>query len=1355
MNQKNLKLHPSLQGSSEPGALPDGLKKPKWFFRSCQPSNQLKSILNMNLNLTNKLRATLGGLLLVAAASVSAQQKFKWTNYDSLPTSITPSGMLVDVLSLNFDPSTHRGNANDPTTDLNTSHQLRSQLNRFSFGQLDTFSFTQELQDIGAQTRGQYQRALVVNLFRGEILDPIGPDSLHFAFDTTSGNFRLANPNYVAPTRTFITASLSFPELLTFNDSLIIPSALFKTNLSGTPQFKAQLSNGQIINLNMNQPYAFSTLMSGTLTFGANYTLNLILEFNGQMHYVNVPVVAKPVSTSFSEVVKYFNRYSDAPCNLYYPYEPSETRLTRLYPTSAMNKPVIIVEGFDPDENPNDNIYGTIQTEAYTHGIASSQSQIGKIKDLVDHLRSRGHSVFVFDYKNPGQRVESHAFSLINAIKWVNDNKTDDEEIIIMGASMGGLVSRYALTYMEKFDCKHCVKAYISFDAPHQGANIPVGLQYMVRSFAQKLDNISPSVKVKYNNTLLTDAAKQMLIFHISPDAANLRTTLYSELNNMGMPKYCKNFTVVNGNLNNQKLGHILPGDNLYSLDLGYTRVINTYFAKVHTTSYLNNSTSVHDFYLLNLNNHPISHKTNQHINFDNYPGGTVGTGDEIMKEINESLDKQKLLKTKRHIVVGSHNFIPIFSALNLIQYEYGGVIQPNDILKVWDGYYAPSTNEKHVEITNANLNWMYDLIAKLDAKPDAQLPNSFGNVYNYSFNEFAPVKSVQVNSNGKLWFNKDGRTAYQQSFNVIAPPKARKWRTSSCGAVIKMMNGSQMQVGDGLTRTAELTIGKGSTLELHPQSHLVITEGSKLIIEEGANLVVHPNTIIDLTGANAILEINGKLILENGATFKFASVANGSKLVWGAKLDAINNYNLYTTAPGAAFEIQGNKFFTLVLKSGAIIQPPAAFRSQGFELANFSLRGITVELHDGAVIDVASKLDVYQTTFNGMQPRTSSALRTYGQANTYIRANIFNNLHVGIEALNSTLNNPIEILSCVFQDNRYGAIIDGGSNSKVISGKAIGNDFGILIQNGAAFNEVRSTQFLNNHNGISQEQSCDLYVIGASFINNSSAGIIANGYAPTTVACSYFENNGIGISANGALNISMSHQLVGSAYTGGDNHFFANQLAIYLNNADIFLDNGFNSFTPLMMNNPMSIQGNLPVFTVYPAPMNIPARNNYWIGLAQNSQLTNANNRAYHILRGTGLVRLTGVVIPGARPKCNIVEQVNEDPMLPPVLPGIIPGAPNAGGDLSTSLPSFNKTITELYPNPTKGNIAVKGLLDDEQVLINVMDVSGKIVANYVLNPVEGLVKFNLPSDLANGAYQIKVTQFNEMSNHQIILNR
>jgi hypothetical protein len=56
-----------------------------------------------------------------------------------------------------------------------------------------------------------------------------------------------------------------------------------------------------------------------------------------------------------------------------------------------------------------------------------------------------------------------------------------------MGMSMGGLVARYGLAQMVRNGENTQVRLLITHDSPHRGAHVPLGIQYMVKTFAENV----------------------------------------------------------------------------------------------------------------------------------------------------------------------------------------------------------------------------------------------------------------------------------------------------------------------------------------------------------------------------------------------------------------------------------------------------------------------------------------------------------------------------------------------------------------------------------------------------------------------------------------------------------------------------------------------------------------------------------------------------------------------------------------------------------------------------------------------------------------------------------------------------
>ena len=91
-------------------------------------------------------------------------------------------------------------------------------------------------------------------------------------------------------------------------------------------------------------------------------------------------------------------------------------------------------------------------------------------------------------YKKGNDYMQRNAYLVEDVIKWVNSVKQGTQQNVVLGQSMGGVIARYALRDMENQlastgnqTWNHKTNLYISHDAPHQGANMPLSIQYFAR----------------------------------------------------------------------------------------------------------------------------------------------------------------------------------------------------------------------------------------------------------------------------------------------------------------------------------------------------------------------------------------------------------------------------------------------------------------------------------------------------------------------------------------------------------------------------------------------------------------------------------------------------------------------------------------------------------------------------------------------------------------------------------------------------------------------------------------------------------------------------------------------------------
>ena len=247
-------------------------------------------------------------------------------------------------------------------------------------------------------------------------------------------------------------------------------------------------------------------------------------EVNEVVSKLNVIYSNEELNQKFNQNIIGFTSETTAPPNIE-PYGETPLKgwgeMEIFYSAdNILDKPIFVVDGFDPLDTRNINsIY-----QALNFGS-------GNLGDIV---RDNGYDVVVLNFPTyfreqdqvwvygGADYIERNAMLLVELIKMINDQKVGDNENVVIGPSMGGLISRYALNYMESIGVDHETRLYISFDAPHAGANVPIGFQHMFNYLAYGLDTwvgdfSVESLRPVVDGMLKSPAARQMLWDHFEP----------------------------------------------------------------------------------------------------------------------------------------------------------------------------------------------------------------------------------------------------------------------------------------------------------------------------------------------------------------------------------------------------------------------------------------------------------------------------------------------------------------------------------------------------------------------------------------------------------------------------------------------------------------------------------------------------------------------------------------------------------------------------------------------------------------------------------------------------------------------
>jgi len=290
-------------------------------------------------------------------------------------------------------------------------------------------------------------------------------------------------------------------------------------------------------------------------------------------------------------------------------------------------KPIIIVDGFDPsDKRKIDDcdcysdpvcqeankdkvtgIYNPINHKSFVELMNYEDTSVTPVikTNLITELRIRGYDVILVNqptYKTQGVTVdggadfiERNARAFIELVREVNAKlqaNGSTEKLVVLGPSMAGQITRYALAYMEKkfaetgeAQWQHNTRIWAAFDSPNHGANAPLGDQALIKMFA---DAENDSEAKKSLSELQSIAANEMLINYSKTSPAvdnqissynNFDLDLDSNYSNastisQGMPNDAGN-PYFKEHYNNQFNTNGLPNSHGFPMNLRKLAIVN------------------------------------------------------------------------------------------------------------------------------------------------------------------------------------------------------------------------------------------------------------------------------------------------------------------------------------------------------------------------------------------------------------------------------------------------------------------------------------------------------------------------------------------------------------------------------------------------------------------------------------------------------------------------------------------------------------------------------------------------------------------------------------------------------------
>jgi Secretion system C-terminal sorting domain len=469
-----------------------------------------------------------------------------------------------------------------------------------------------------------------------------------------------------------------------------------------------------------------------------------------------------------------------------------------------VKKPIIIVDGFDPGDKRRIDFEECKKDPKCTDGKPELREDtylslsklmeytVGTTKtSLIDKMTKENYDVILVNFPyyqkiqndlNSGEicagadDIIRNGYSIASFIQKINSDLVTNgsvEKLVVVGPSMGGLITKFALAYLEKQGIAHNTKLWVSMDSPHQGANIPLAIQQDIYFLGKKLRNADADSQ--FNDLLHSKAAEQLLLDIVDYDGNsvknNINTNFLNTLKNNGVVN-SNGFPVLGGirkiAISNGSFGgvkNVNPKENFldirasvkihfFGIRVGRKRIftINNYYTPNlgESITLVDNKGRNPDQGVGDTNYSKEYTGYNSYGSMDAVPGGYANASNDLKIKVNSSLEgtdafsnllANKIIYVAPFLYSGSdliidrnippnkettltpQAFIPTHSALDTK--GFSNWYQPIDKNLVCTGqtpfnsFYGESTNMQHITFTDNMVKWLLE-----ELKGNPQVPS-------------------------------------------------------------------------------------------------------------------------------------------------------------------------------------------------------------------------------------------------------------------------------------------------------------------------------------------------------------------------------------------------------------------------------------------------------------------------------------------------------------------------------------------------------------------------------------------------------------------------------------------------------
>lgn len=1069
-------------------------------------------------------------------------------------------------------------------------------------------------------------------------------------------------------------------------------------------------------------------------------------------------------------------------------------------PSGTFDKPFIFVEGIDfsyyhdPMRNGS---FGWCQFTSGTNDPLQDYWFLFNLRPLLTSLREQGFDIILLDFFDGAGDITKSSALTQHLLRMVNASKVGDHPNVLSGASMGGIVTRHALCSMESQQENHCTSLWISLDAPHSGANIPLALQQMIYHLSGQ-----PQAATFIHDMLARPAARQLLHIQYHPFYSDTEVfspsshvAFFDALNHLGFPSQCKSIGITNGSLK----GKPLWGNELHYLmnedcelsgcsdgpesrffmtgtqgDPGYSDLFITSpnteqplcsqfvrsspvaWQDVAIEAALNGLFSAYQLYACDFpKTIQIARTRAGTPNFDRMSGGTRTSIDDLAYAINNSSVLQDAGCTQVSIYIPVHSFIATYSGLAMpFSVEEPSVYERllnEPSLSPFDRILGPVyDNEPHSFVSEASKVAILEealALSQFDSFNELTQFSPNGGWFNMGDPSLTKVPNTAIHNDGRLTINHEGFVHFgEQPENFTFPGSHfHAYIFGDClgeGVVVK--SGGILSVGaEDASRYSTLHVRKGGSLTIEHGGRFTINPGSTLLIENGGIVKLYNGSINHVRGEN---QHTGTIILRPGGTLELNS----------AQLSLLGDHTELRMEGGRINIIDGNCEISGIDQSCGQILCRTANENEIFVASNstLTLRG-------------QNELD------NILEINTGKLLNLLGSGLTRI-------MHAGVRMEGGselyTTNNLVSVQSKWFEPLTEYAVLPAvrahGAQTSILSSHSEGikwflrdsflkislsNFSGYLssieLESGkyefiqSTFNQtpVSAVNMIESNRSIGcgyyySASSTALYDAGAGslFLKDNefqhAQTAIEKNDGSVRMACNTIQHCGIGLHAQHGCFVEM-----GNTRNSGKNHFSQNTMHIVLMNAGGFSAiGGANHFAefedrPIYGTINMNCAGNC-------TPTLLPCSGNYWGHLTPTLTSLMQASVPQTLVQSSSDIQW-GCNNPGQFSATNCRIYITDfNPLPEPVDCSEDDISHNPGSIRNSSeLHDTEPMECRVFPNPTTARLHIQHPFHFITG-IEVLDMMGRLLHQESLTHAGQSIEWEFPSDLSTGWYMLKI---------------